>query len=394
MLRAMSWRFPAIVGLALVAGCATWRAASIGSTTQPFLERTLAHAQAVHGFPAAAAAMITSSEIHVAALGRRRVDQPDLVTIDDRFGLGSNTKAFTAAMLGALVERGLLRWDLTLAEAFSDLPMRPEYRAVTLRQLLTHRGGLQPWTSVSAFALAQKFFTGDLTTTRLAFARAVLVEPPITVPGTENRYSNADYIVASLVGERAAHHSWEQLVTDLVCSPLKIDCRFAASNGDRNQPWAHSRSSGVLLPIDPATLGPPVMEGAGGLRISIKDYAVFVQANLRGLRGIDTPMLRASTIRELHQPVDGPYGLGWHTQQFAGALSSIHAGGNSDFYAVVAIQRERDRSVAFLTNDGGDDVESQASAVLKELLAGPPTPRGARAPQRGSFTERSGREKK
>jgi len=82
-------------------------------------------------------------------------------------------------------------------------------------------------------------------------------------------------------------------------------------------------------------------------------------------------MLRSSTVRELHRPVDGPYALGWHVQEYAGATSSVHAGGNGDFYALVAIQAERDRAVAFLTNDGGDEVETQASAILKALLAGP-----------------------
>ena len=35
----------------------------------------------------------------------------------------------------------------------------------------------------------------------------------------------------------------------------------------------------------------------------------------------------------------------------AGARSSVHAGGNGQFYALVAIQPERDRAVAFLIND-------------------------------------------
>jgi len=114
---------------------------------QRHLEVVLETAIRSYGFPAAAAAVLTSQDIHIAAMGRRRVDRPDQVTVDDRFGLGSNTKAVTATMLGTLVERGQLRWDLTLADAFPDLPMRPEYRAVTLRQILTHRAGLPPWTS-------------------------------------------------------------------------------------------------------------------------------------------------------------------------------------------------------------------------------------------------------
>lgn len=374
------WRGASLV-FALAAGCASQRTGSAGPDVQAFLERALAEARTAHGFPAAAAAVVTSREIHVAAVGRRRIDGDEAVTLDDRFGLGSNTKAFTAAMLGALVERGALRWDLTFAEAFPDLELHPEYRDVTLRQMLSHRAGLQPWTSDEAFARARRLYTGDLTTTRLAFARTVLAEPPAYPPGTQTRYSNADYVLAALIGERVAHRSWEELVDGLVCKPLRITCSFAGSRApDPHQPWAHSRATGGLVPIEPKAAGPVVMEGAGGLALSIRDYAVFVQANLRGLRGEDTVLLRAGTIQELHRPVDGPYALGWHQQQYAGALSTMHAGGNGDFYAIVAIQPTRDLAVAFLTNDGGDEVETQASTLLKRLLAGPATRSGRATP--------------
>ncbi len=305
-------------------------------------------------------------------MGRRRVDRPDQVTVDDRFGLGSNTKAVTATMLGALIERGQLRWDTTLAVAFPDLPMRPEYRAVTLRQMLTHRAGLPSWTSDEAFRRALTFNTADLASGRLQFATTVLSEPPVNAPGTETRYSNAGFSIASLLAERATHKSWQQLLTELVCMPLHISCAFGPPAAtDPNQPWGHSRTSGTLTPVDPTVPAVSAMQGAGGLSLSIKDYAVFLQMHLRGLRGQDTAVLRAGTVRELHIP-DGRYALGWGIQEYAGSQSSLHAGGNGQFYALVAIQPKRDQAAAFLTNDGGDDVESQASTILKALLAGPP----------------------
>ncbi|HEV7669671.1 MAG TPA: serine hydrolase domain-containing protein [Thermoanaerobaculia bacterium] len=363
--------------LALAVGCATDPRPN--SVAPPVLDPIQEHLEAVlktaiesHGFPAAAAAVITSKDIRVAAMGLRRIDRPDRVAVTDRYGLGSNSKAVTATMLGVLVERGLLRWDLSLADALPDLAMRPEYRAVTLRQLLTHRAGIPPWTSAEAFARAQTFNNEDLAAGRLAFAAAVLAEPPVNVPGTETRYSNAGFSIAALTAERATHKSWRQLVTELVCEPLRISCAFGPPAAtDPNQPWGHSRASGTgaLIPVDPTLPAVSAMQGAGGLSLSIVDYAAFLQMHLRGLRGEDNAVLRAETVRDLHTP-DGRYALGWGIQDFAGARSSMHAGGNGQFYALVAIQPERVRAVAFLTNDGGDDVEVQASALLKELLAG------------------------
>lgn len=338
--------------------------------TQIFLQRELTRAVTTNRWPGAAAAVVTHGQIYTAAAGRRRIDRPERVTVNDRFGLGSNTKAFTASVLGRLVEQGKLRWDSTLGELLPDLAMRPEFRAVTVRQLLAHRAGLRPWTSPEAFEQAQTFYTGDLTTTRVAFARAALSEEPITKPGTASRYSNVDYVVAALIAERVSGENWQMLVTELIMDPLKMKARFAGTTTELKQPWGHSRSSGRPVPIDPRRAQVPVMQGAGGIALSIVDYSRFIQANLQGLEGQDTPILKASTIRELHKPVDGPYALGWHSQDFAGAPSSAHAGGNGEFYALVVIQPERDLAVVLLTNDGGDEVENQASAFLKVLIAG------------------------
>src|SRR5262249_23783272 len=240
----------------------------------------------------------------------------DRVTLDDRFGLGSNTKAITATMLGALVERNRLRWDIDMATAFPKMAMRPEYRAVTLRQILTHRGGLQPWTPDVDFERAKTFVTTDVGSAGVAFAETVFAQPPVNVPGTETRYSNADFSVASLVAEQATGKTWKDLVTEYVLKPLNIPPTFGApAASDPHQPWGHSRATGKLVPVEP-TEAISAMQGAGGSSMSIKEYSKFLQMHLRGLRGEDTPCLESSTIRELHRP-DGRYGLGWGIQQYA-----------------------------------------------------------------------------
>jgi CubicO group peptidase (beta-lactamase class C family) len=346
---------------------APWREGPV----QNLLDRALSAAVEQNGWPGASAAIIHHDRIYVAAAGRRRMDRPERVGVNDRFGLGSNTKAFTAAMVGALVERGKLSWETTLEAGLPDIPMRAEYRAVTLRELMAHRAGLRPWTSPEAFARAETFYTGNLTTTRAAFARAALSDPPVAPPGSVSNYSNVDFVIAALIAERASGRSWQDLVTDYVMKPLQMRPRYAGTTVELDQPWPHSMTNGKLVPLDPSKAGPPVMQGAGGIALSISDYARFVQANLRGLEGMDTPILKAGTISELHKPVgDGPYGLGWHTQEFAGASSSVHAGGNGDFFALTVIQPGRDLAVIVLTNDGADETEDQAASFLKQVIAG------------------------
>jgi CubicO group peptidase (beta-lactamase class C family) len=319
--------------------------------------------------PALAGAVITSRAIEVAAVGVRRVDRPGAVTLDDRFGLGSNAKAFTGTVAGSLVEAGLLKWERTLGEAFPDVAMAPAYRPVTLRQLLTHRAGLPPFTSDADFARAREY-PGEGRRAREEFLPVLLGRPPDKEPGTVTRYSNADFIVAAAMLERAADRSWRELVAERVFRPLAIHGSFRGfppPHPDEIRAWGHRVADGRLVPSDPAAPGASLFEGAGGVSISIADYGRFLQAHLRGLRGADG-FLRAETVRELHRP-DGRYALGWGVQEYAGAASSVHAGGNGEYYALVAIQPSRDLAVAVLTNDGRDEVEEWVSALLKELIA-------------------------
>jgi Beta-lactamase len=53
--------------------------------------------------------------------GTRRAEQDIPVGIEDRFHIGSDTKAFTSLLAGKFGEEGKLRWDSTLAGVFPEL---------------------------------------------------------------------------------------------------------------------------------------------------------------------------------------------------------------------------------------------------------------------------------
>jgi CubicO group peptidase (beta-lactamase class C family) len=66
-----------------------------------------------------------------------------LATLDDRFHLGSDTKAMTATVVATLIEASRLDWSTTVGEVLgtSVQAMHPAWRPVRMDQLLTHRGG-------------------------------------------------------------------------------------------------------------------------------------------------------------------------------------------------------------------------------------------------------------
>ena len=64
--------------------------------------------------PALAAAVVRNGKIVASgAVGTRRAGITVPVTIDDRFHIGSDTKAMTSLLAAMLVESGKIRWDST-----------------------------------------------------------------------------------------------------------------------------------------------------------------------------------------------------------------------------------------------------------------------------------------
>jgi CubicO group peptidase (beta-lactamase class C family) len=86
--------------------------------------------------PAVFGAVIINGEIYAtAAVGTRKIGTDNWVTVDDKLNIGSCGKAFSATLVGILVEEGLLEWHTTLKDVFPNIIMLPEYEPITLVQL-------------------------------------------------------------------------------------------------------------------------------------------------------------------------------------------------------------------------------------------------------------------
>jgi CubicO group peptidase (beta-lactamase class C family) len=95
-----------------------------------------------YNVPGMAAAVVRNGEtVGLGVAGVRTRGKRDKIAADDRFHLGSDTKAITAMLCGILVDEGKLKWGQTLGETFPELKksMHPQYQAVTLEQLLTNQ---------------------------------------------------------------------------------------------------------------------------------------------------------------------------------------------------------------------------------------------------------------
>ena len=331
------------------------------------LERIRTH----YGLPSICAGAIVDGRIvSLDAVGVRRVGSAERATVDDRYHVGSNTKAFTAALTAILVQRGKLAWDTPLERLFPKLAttMDPAYRAVTPLQLVQHRSGLTSQT----YSKGMDYFASKeaLPVQRADYTRRALDLPPLSPPGTKYEYSNRGYIVLGAALEGLTRRSWEDLVTAEILKPLGLDSAGfgAADAGGKPQPVGHVERGGKLVPV-PGGDNLPVLGPAGTLNMSVHDmlrWCAF-QADEGRHGGPLTP----ASFAVLHTPPKGgDYAGGFVVipRPWAGGNALFHLGSNTMNVQSLWIAPAKRFAVVVSTNAETKDTPQALDEVCALLI--------------------------
>ncbi len=323
--------------------------------------------------PAMAAAVVTSDGIKfVGAVGVRKRGTEIPVALDDLWHLGSDGKIMTSTLIARLIERGQLRWDITLAEVFPEFApqMNPDFRQVTLLQLLSHHAGLP------ANLDLEKYGGDDAPQLRLRAVQEELAKKPESKPGSTYFYSNLGYIIAAAVVEKTTGTAWEKIIAGEVFQPLQMNSAGFGGTGTPgkiDQPWPHTEDGTPVSANGPAMDNPPVMGPAGRIHCSIQDWARFVQDQLRGARG-EPALLKPDSYQKLQtQPFGGEYALGWIvvSRSWGGGTVLNHGGDNTMNFANVWVAPKKDFAILVCVNQSGDQAfqaSDEAVGALFDLL--------------------------
>jgi CubicO group peptidase (beta-lactamase class C family) len=385
MLRRELLTLPVLAAAAPTAGLAEPAAAfaALAPRLEPFT--------AEYQLPALAAAVVQQGRIVAAgAVGTRRVATHIPVTIDDRFHIGSDTKAMTALLAAMLVESGRLGWDTTVAAIFPELvaAMAPGIGAVTLTQLLSHTSGIPGDNPAQERLLEQSLAQpGNLDELRYWIVARLVKQPLQSKPGAAFAYSNLGYLLAGAIIERLNAKTWEELVATRIFDPLGLrTAGFGpqSSLGRVDAPLGHlTLANGQLKAMlaGPNGDNPLVLGPAGTVHLSVLDFAVW--AGWHAGAGKRPPALvQPATFETLHKmvitmppkpgaavgtPAQGGYGLGMGEvgMPFSSEPFLFHGGSNQLNLAYIMLQPKYDFAMVLMTNRGGD----KADAALKALAA-------------------------
>lgn len=305
--------------------------------------------------------------------GMRRAGESDPVVLDDRWHLGSNTKAMTAALYARLVEAGLAEWSATLAELFPHVTVDPALASATVEAVLSHRAGLmegavmgRPW------LMTARGDERSLPVQRADLARAALSAPPAGTPG-QFAYSNLNYVVVGSAIERITGQAWEEAMRDRIFAPLALTSGgFGAPPSPA--PWGHRSMAGMLTGMDPASPGsdnPLALGPAGTAHMALADYARWLQVFLGA--GPDG-FVSADSLRRLTTPAKGTdYALGWGayaSRPWARGPVLAHEGSNTMWRVAALVAPEQGLACAVAANRDTDACAQLAVALMREASAG------------------------
>ncbi|MBK1896115.1 serine hydrolase domain-containing protein [Chryseobacterium paridis] len=325
--------------------------------------------RSAYSIPEVSYAVITDKDIkEISATGFHSAILPEPATLEDRFHIGSNTKALTAFIIAKYVEKGKLKWNDQFFTLFPEWKKdaRKEYAHITLEELLSHRALIQPFQGENDPAIPD--FKGNKQEKRESFGKFVLTLDPVKAdPEHPFVYSNAGYTLATLMLEKVTHQSWEQLVDKVFNKDLHLDVQFSwPDNQTKKDTWGHSFENGKLTPIASNTdYKLDYTEPSGDLNIRLKDYIKFIQLNLLGLEGKNN-YLKSSTYNYIHNHFPG-YSFGWFTVLENNINWSTHSGTAGTYYSMVQIDKTHSLAYIVFTNSFNEDTVNGVRLMIRKL---------------------------
>ncbi|MBH1940214.1 beta-lactamase family protein [Mobilitalea sibirica] len=277
-------------------------------------------------------------------------DSDTKIKRDNYFQLGSCTKAFTGLMAARLVDNGSLSWDTNFFDLYLNWKEKSNsaYYSITLKDLLSHRAKIQPFTH-NVVDSELPLTSNNPLERRLEFCKYVLSLDPVTEDAPY--YSNAGYSLAGIMLEKVTGKSWEDLALQ-TANEIGIKINFGRPNLlDTNQPWGHKiswfRKLKPVPPYDDNKL-PFVIAPAGDISMRISDMSKYIEVYLKGISGMDD-YIKSETCNYLLFGIP-EYSIGWCNNIDDGDTYALHGGSDGTYYSQVTIYKDLKAAIIILTN--------------------------------------------
>ncbi len=322
--------------------------------------------------------------------GVRRTGQPAPVTPDSLFRIASNTKAFTSAALGILVDQGKIRWTDRVVNLMPGFQMYDSYvtREMTVTDLLVHRSGL-------GLGEGDLMFFPPSNLTRAEILQRLRFLKPATSFRSGYAYDNLLYLVAGQLIPTVTGQSWDDFVQQKIFTPLGMTHSGASTEtllraGDVAIP--HAMVNGKLQPLEHENVDNNAP--AGSIVSCVSDLAKWVTVQLdRGKtangrlfsEAQSKTMWSGQTILPIGNGPEGlrpnfyEYGLGWFLRDYRGKRVVYHTGVLAGYVSRVLMVPDLKLGIVVLTNQEEEGAHSAIAWTIVDHYLGAPATDWVRA---------------
>lgn len=281
------------------------------------------------------------------------------VTPDMRFGIGSNTKLFTAATLLKLHELGVLSLEDHL---YDWLPSYPNIdSSATIRQLLSHQTGFFDYFNDNPALFDSCFMDSD----RVWTPDEVLatIGPPHFPVGQQYSYSNTNYLLAGMIIQAATGQSTLSNYHTFIFDPFSMDSTFVAPYEAPNGPVAHEFSDTYDMGDVPQPAFYSIAQSAGNIFSTANEMANWYK-NL-----FDGSVVSDSSVEQiLNLEHSGSfYGLGIQGLVFDEHNTYYHGGITTGYVSLTLYDADTKSTLSLLTNDRFADLSSYLVSIFNLL---------------------------
>lgn len=336
------------------------------------LERLITHEMQDKRLAALSIALVDDQQtVWAKGFGMEDPDQKIPATAETVYRVGSVSKLFTDIGIMQLVERGVIDLDAPITKYLLDFkPNNPFNKAITLRQLMSHRSGLVREPPVGNYfddataSLAQ--------TVQSLNSTALVYEPEKRI-----KYSNAGIATVGYVLEKTQQQPFTEYLQKAVLSPMGLESSSFAPTSEivkhlaKAYMWSYDGRHFVAPTFQ---LG---MAPAGSMYSTVTDLARFMSILFNNGKGPRGQILKKATLEKMWTPQFSPagekngFGIGFALSELQGYRRIGHGGAMYGFATELEALPEAKLGVITVTSldCANSVVENITEHALKLMLA-------------------------
>jgi CubicO group peptidase (beta-lactamase class C family)/D-alanyl-D-alanine dipeptidase len=336
------------------------------------LERVIAHEMQDKKLPALSIALVDDQQtVWAKGFGMEDPDRKIPATAETVYRVGSVSKLFTDIGIMQLMEAALVEADAPITKYLPDFkPNNPFNKAITLRQLMSHRSGLvrEP--------PAGNYFD-DATTSLAQTVQSLNSTTLVYEPEKRIKYSNAGIATVGYVLEKTQKQPFTEYLQKAVLSPMGLNhSSFVptpeiAKHLAKAYMWSYDGRQFVAPTFQ---LG---MAPAGSMYSTVTDLARFMSILFNGGKGPQGQILKKATLEKMWTPQFAPagekngFGIGFALSELQGHRRIGHGGAMYGFATELEALPDAKLGVIAVTSldCANSVVEGIAEHGLKLMLA-------------------------